>query len=199
MNPAMRAYYERRAAEYDDWWLGTGLFAARERPGWAEDRDALIEALTRLAPKRTLDLACGTGFLTRHLPGDVTGLDQSAGMLEIARSRGIRTLEGDALDPPDGGYERIFSSHFYGHLDEPQRQRFKALASGRELVVVDAALRPDLPAEAWQERVLNDGSAHSVYKRWFTPASLQAELGRGLVFHHGPWLIGLLLPQSGSR
>ena len=22
----MRDYYERRAREYDDWWLGTGLF-----------------------------------------------------------------------------------------------------------------------------------------------------------------------------
>ena len=37
----MRDYYERRAAEYDDWWLGTGLFAPRSRPGWHEDVDAL--------------------------------------------------------------------------------------------------------------------------------------------------------------
>ena len=37
MNAAMRAYYERRAAEYDDWWLGTGLFARRDRPGWSAE------------------------------------------------------------------------------------------------------------------------------------------------------------------
>jgi hypothetical protein len=31
MDERMRAYYNRRAFEYDDWWLGTGLFEARER------------------------------------------------------------------------------------------------------------------------------------------------------------------------
>ena len=193
MNAAMREYYERRAAEYDDWWLGTGLFAQRDRPGWDADRDALIAKLERLEPKRTLDLACGTGFLTRHLPGAVTGVDQSATMVAIARGRGVDAVEGDALDPPAGDFERIFSSHFYGHLDRAQRERFKALAGGRELVVVDSAQRPGQPAEAWQQRTLNDGSTHRVYKRWFTPEVLQRELGAGEVFHAGPWLIGLLI------
>lgn len=76
VSEAMRAYYSRRAIEYDDWWLGTGLFAPRERPGWHEEVAELIAALQSLAPKRTLDVACGTGFLTRHLPGDITALDQ---------------------------------------------------------------------------------------------------------------------------
>src|SRR3954454_11421403 len=137
MNPAMREYYEQRAAEYDDWWLGTGLLEQRDRPGWDEDREALIAALQALAPRRTLDLACGTGFLTRHLPGEVTGLDQSASMVEIARSRGVDAIQGDALAPPSG-FERLFTSHFYGHLDEEQRARLKALAKGVELVVVDS-------------------------------------------------------------
>jgi hypothetical protein len=114
-------------------------------------------------------------------------------MVEIARSRGVAARVGDALDPPPGDYERVFSSHFYGHLDESQRAHFKALAEGRELVVVDSAQRPGLPAEDWQERTLNDGSTHSVFKRWFTPASLQAEFGAGEVFHAGPWLIGLVI------
>jgi hypothetical protein len=30
----VRDYYEARAGEYDDWWLGEGLFAERERPCW---------------------------------------------------------------------------------------------------------------------------------------------------------------------
>ena len=30
----MREYYDRRAPEYDDWYLGPGLFADRDRPGW---------------------------------------------------------------------------------------------------------------------------------------------------------------------
>ena len=64
----MRAYYERRAAEYDDWWEGTGRFAGRERPGWDDERDALRALLRRWSPARTLDVACGTGYLARSLP-----------------------------------------------------------------------------------------------------------------------------------
>ena len=64
-------YYDRRAAEYDDWYLGTGLFESRDRPGWHEDVDRLVRTVAALTPARTLDVACGSGFLTRHLRGSV--------------------------------------------------------------------------------------------------------------------------------
>jgi SAM-dependent methyltransferase len=189
MDAAMRDYYEQRAAEYDDWWLGTGLFAQRDRPGWHEDVQGLIAALRALPPKRTIDLACGTGFLTRELPGEVTAIDQSEAMVAIARSRGVDARAGDALEPREG-YERAFASHFYGHLDAEQRARLK-LVPAPELVIVDSALRPGAPAEDWQERVLNDGSRHRVYKRWFTAQSLAAELGGGRTVYAGPWFVAV--------
>jgi SAM-dependent methyltransferase len=195
MNAAMRAYYDARAAEYDEWWLGTGLFARRDRPGWDEDVAALCAALAALPPARTLDIACGTGFLTRHLPGDVTGLDQSAEMLEIAAPRVAHVVQGDGLAPPfaDGEFERVVTSHFYGHLDAEQRPAFLARARrlAGELVVVDSARRPDGEDEAWQERRLNDGSRHSVYKRWFGPDGLAEELGGGEIVHAGPWFVAV--------
>jgi SAM-dependent methyltransferase len=196
MNPSMRAYYEQRAAEYDDWWLGAGLFEDRERPGWYQDVSALIDVLLALPPARTLDLACGTGFLTRHLPGDVVGLDQSPAMLEVATARCRQaTFEvGDALEPRPG-FERIFSSHFYGHLDAGQREAFLALPRD-ELVIVDSALRPDGVAEDWQERVLGDGSRHHVFKRWFTAAGLASEIGGADVLHDGSWFVAV---RSSSR
>jgi demethylmenaquinone methyltransferase/2-methoxy-6-polyprenyl-1,4-benzoquinol methylase len=83
MNPSMRSYYEQRASEYDDWWFGTGLFAERERPCWHEDVVAVCGALRQLVEARTLDLACGTGFLTRFLPGPLVGVDQSPAMVEV--------------------------------------------------------------------------------------------------------------------
>jgi len=192
----MRDYYEKRAAEYDDWWLGTGLFAPRSRPGWHEDVDALRAVLRGLSQARTLDLACGTGFLTRWLPGIVVGVDQSASMLEIARSRrpDASFVHGDALEPRPG-FERIFSGHFYGHLDAEQRARFLALPCD-ELVIVDSALRPGGVAEEWQERVLGDGSRHTVYKRWFSGQGLAEELGGGTVLHDGPWFVAV---RSSSR
>ena len=194
----MREYYERRAPEYDDWWEGTGLFAARDRPGWPEEVAELIAALRALPPARTLDVACGTGFLTRHLPGAVTGLDASAAMLAIARERisGGRVVRGDALAPPfaDGAFERLASGHFYGHLEPPDRARFLAAARrlAPELLVIDSARRADVPAERIDTRVLNDGSRHEVFKRWFEPDELRAELGGGDVVHAGHWFVAVL-------
>jgi demethylmenaquinone methyltransferase/2-methoxy-6-polyprenyl-1,4-benzoquinol methylase len=191
----MRAYYDARAAEYDDWWLGTGRFEQRVRPGWHEDVAALVAALAALPPARTLDIACGTGFLTRHLPGAVTGLDQSAEMVAIASTRVREVVQGDALAPPfgDGSFERVVTSHFWGHLNPDQRAAFleQARRLAGELVVVDSALRPDGEPEAWQERELNDGSRHRVYKRWFTASGLAEELGGGEAAHAGPWFVAV--------
>ena len=96
---------------------------------------------------------------------------------------------GDALAPRPG-FERIFSSHFYGHLDAAQREAFLALPRD-ELVIVDSALRPGGVPEDWQERVLDDGSRHAVYKRWFTGAGLAEEIGGGEVLHDGPWFVAV--------
>ena len=63
----MRSYYDRRAPDYDDWWQGTGLFAKRERPGWGAEVSELVAVVSGLEPADVLDVACGTGFLTRHL------------------------------------------------------------------------------------------------------------------------------------
>src|SRR4026208_72352 len=84
---SMEPYYERRAAEYDDWYLGTGLFADRERPGWADELRAVEELISSLPRARTLDVACGTGFITRHVPGRVIATDASAAMLGESRAR----------------------------------------------------------------------------------------------------------------
>ena len=193
----MKEYYDRRAPEYDDWYLGTGLFADRERPGWDDELRALERTIASLPPARTLDVACGTGFLTRHLRGEVTGLDQSERMLEIARRRvpeGSFVI-GDALALPfpDGSFERVFTGHFYGHLREKERQAFlgEARRVAGELVVVDAALRPDKEPEELQERVLSDGSRHRIYKRYFAPEALAEELGGGRVLFSGAWFVAV--------
>ncbi len=91
-----------------------------------------------LPPSRVLDVACGTGFLTSHLRGEVTGIDQSARMLEIARRRltDARLVEGDALELPfsDASFDRVFSAHFYGHLRASGRAGFLAEAVRRRRV-----------------------------------------------------------------
>ena len=91
MRSIEKAYYDKRAPEYDDWWLGTGLFSTRDRPGWGQEVEQLVRLVGSLEPRRTLEVACGTGFLSRHLRGALTALDQSQAMLDLA-PRGLQTL-----------------------------------------------------------------------------------------------------------
>ncbi|HET9075739.1 MAG TPA: class I SAM-dependent methyltransferase [Acidimicrobiales bacterium] len=188
------AYYDRRAAEYDEWYAGEGVFASRVRPGWEDEVGRLVETVADLAPASTIDVACGTGFLTRHLRGFVVGTDQSPSMVAIARDRiatGLAVV-GDALDLSfaGGSFDRAFTGHFYGHLPPAERARFLAEVRrvAGELVVVDSAMRPDVQPEQWQERVLNDGSRHRVYKRYLTASQLAVEIG-GQPILDGPWFV----------
>ena len=187
----MKEYYDTRAPEYDEWYLGRGLFAERDRPNWDAEIARLVDVIRSLPPRRTLDVACGTGFLTRHLRGDVVGLDQSPRMLDVAieQAPNATYVQGDALSLPFP--DRVLTGHFYGHLQPPERERFltEARRVAPELVVVDASRTHSDVDEHMSERVLNDGSRWEVFKRYFTGEGLAAELGGGEVLHEGDWFV----------
>jgi ubiquinone/menaquinone biosynthesis C-methylase UbiE len=123
-------------------------------------------------------------------------------MLAIAAGRlpGARLVEGDAVPLPfaSGSFDRVFTSHFYGHLLRGERETFIAEARrvAAELVVVDAAIRDDVEPEGWPERELDDGTRYRVYKRFFTGHDLAAELGGGEVLHEGRWFVAVASPTS---
>lgn len=193
-NAATALYYDLRAAEYDEWYTGDGHYAARDRPGWHDEVKQVIQMIERLPTARTLDVACGTGFLTRHFDGLAVGVDQSVAMVGIARSRLPRGLAfiGDALrlGAVDHAFDRVFTGHFYGHLSDTERRSFagEVRRVAGELIVVDSARRPGIEPEQWQERVLNDGSRHRVYKRYLSGPQLASELG-GEVLLDGDWFV----------
>jgi ubiquinone/menaquinone biosynthesis C-methylase UbiE len=190
----MKTYYDRRAFEYDDWWLGVGLHAERNRPGWEDELRELERVIAQLPPVRTLDVACGTGFLTRHLRGEVVALDASERMLAVAREQAPNAtfVRGDALALPfdEGTFDRVFTSYFYCHLERGERERFLAEAGrvAAELVVVASVRGAGDPVERWEERRLKDGSVWSVYKRVFDGPDLVAEL-EGELLHRGRWFV----------
>jgi ubiquinone/menaquinone biosynthesis C-methylase UbiE len=196
----VKAYYHARASEYDDWWIGRGRYAGRERPGWDEELADVVATLRDLPPVRTLDIGCGTGFLTRHLPGQVTGLDQSSAMVELARVQapGTTLVVGDALDLPfgDGSFERAFASYLYCHLVEEERLQFltEVRRVAAELIVLASKPGPGDPRERWEERVLEDGSRWQVFKRVFDGGELAAELGGGRLLHEGRWFVLVASP-----
>jgi ubiquinone/menaquinone biosynthesis C-methylase UbiE len=178
-----KRYYEERAGEYD----ATAWDVLDEVEH--EEVESLVNALAALEPAKTVDVACGTGFLSQHLPGELTLLDASAAMLAQATARvpGAVTVQADALPLPfeDGAFERVFSSHFYDHLQPADRAHFlgEARRVGSELVLVQESAEEH--REGLTRRDLRDGSRHEIYKAFFTPASLLDELGGGEKLHQG--------------
>src|SRR3979411_2826093 len=85
-------HYRARAAEYDEWWFRGGRYdrGAEQNARWHADTAAvdvaLIDWLGKHRPANVLELACGTGLITRHLAprtDHVTAIDASAEVLAI--------------------------------------------------------------------------------------------------------------------
>jgi ubiquinone/menaquinone biosynthesis C-methylase UbiE len=137
--------------------------------------------------------------MTRHLRGEVTGLDQSASMLDVAREQAPNAefVQGDALDLPfaAGSFDRLFTSYFYCHLEEAERERFLSDARrvAHELVVVGTVLADGAQPQRWEERRLKDGTSWQVFKRVFVPADLAVELG-GRVLQENDYFVMVAAP-----
>ncbi len=176
----MREYYDRRAPEYD---LTTYL-AGGKRRGFRRDLAQLEELVASLESERTLDVGCGTGWLTRYLAGSVVvALDQSESMLSIARKRAPHAVfvRGDLLELPfaRGSFDLVFASHVYGHLSPDAASVFleSLRPIGRSIVLVEQAPLDGHASDEWQLRELRDGSTHRVYKRYFSATELADEIG----------------------
>ena len=184
----MKQYYDRLASEYEE------HNAFREEP--SEELPGLLHAISLLPPARVLDVACGTGFLTQHLGSEVTGLDQSEAMLEVARGRvpWAEFVCGDAFRMPfaENSFDRVFASFFYGLLPLGDRGHFleEARRVGEELILVEPTPKwvPSGRAEGWEERGLSDGSRYEIYRRYFTAHTFAEELD-GRILFAGRWMV----------
>lgn len=140
-------YWDHRARVYDEAQHRGGREAV-DRELWGRVWSGALPA----APARVLDLGTGSGhaaFVLAGLGHDVTGVDSSAGMIEIARSRAAGAkgasptfVLGDAVDPPvDGGFDVVVSRYLMWTLREPLTalQQWRGLLRpGGVLAVVDS-------------------------------------------------------------
>jgi SAM-dependent methyltransferase len=179
-------YYDRRAHEYDatSWEYASGEPEVAER---------VRDLLTSLPPMSTLEVACGTGYVSRWLPGRLTLLDSSAAMLAIARSRVPNAVPVQAQAPSlpfvPNAFDRGFTANFYGHLVLSERRQFvrEMLRVADELIVLDQLASSGAFREGLEERQLTDGSSFMIHKCYFTLDRLLQELGGGDVLMPGPF------------
>ena len=192
---AMRAYYQQRAGEYDEWYLREGRFAGRaESERWHAEVALLRERVQGFGHGRLLEIAAGTGWWTQHLArrAAVTALDYAPAMLAQLGSRlaahGLQAarVRGDAYALPfaaqsfECGFFGFWLSHVpHARLPEFVAELQRVIRPGGLVMVVDSApTDPEqIPGrEFLHERVLNDGSRHHVLKILHTPASLSDTL-----------------------
>lgn len=114
-------------------------------------KDRLVR-LAQLKPgDPALDVCCGTGDITERLAAtgaEATGLDFTAGMLEVARARAQRTdaqityLQGDAMQLPfpDGSFDAVTVGFGLRNLSDWEtglREMYRVARPGGRLLVLD--------------------------------------------------------------
>lgn len=191
---ALRSYYAARAHEYDR------IYRKPERQA---DLRAIEQWLPpRLAGKRALEVACGTGYWTQFLAAvasELVAIDAAPETLAIASARvagqEVAFLVADAYDlPPLPAFEAAFAGFWFSHVPTSRRRAFLAglrgrLVPGAPVILLDnryveGSSTPlaewDHEGNSYQRRALDDGSTHRVLKNFPSETELtQAIAGLG--------------------
>jgi tRNA (cmo5U34)-methyltransferase len=164
----------------------------QEIPQYDELQESLAAATTSVTATRLLDLGTGTGetlarVLPLHAGARAIGVDKSAGMLAVARTRlaayDVSLHMADLLDPlPEGPFGLVVSALAVHHLDGPSkatlfRRVATALSPGGRFVLADVVL----PADAASGAVpLTEGydkpSTVADQLGWLEDAGLEAQV-----------------------
>jgi len=197
----IRDYWSARAATFDEE-AGHGIEPHKEAPQW---QALFSRALGPLAGQHVLDLACGTGQISRvltDLGARVTGVDFAEPMLARARMRmqgldwtGVLDDAELLATQADATFDAVVTRHLVRTLpDAPAAFRawHRVLKPGRRVLIVDGDWR-QVPAHLrvlravadWIERRKEDRALALDYgDLWrqlsygdgLTPEALQADL-----------------------
>ncbi|WP_332684342.1 class I SAM-dependent methyltransferase [Bosea sp. (in: a-proteobacteria)] len=202
----IRAYWSSRAASFDQQ-VGHAIKSDAELAAF----QALLRQAFGPAPREVLDLACGTGEITRGLLSlghKVTAIDFSEDMLARARAKHgdkARILPGDAerLLDEDESYDALVTRHLVWTLTDPEgafAEWFRVLRPGGKLLVIDG----DWINRSWFQNLLNrsatwlrersgGGGVHTTDREAFDSISKRFFFRDGLSYER----LGAMLRQAG--
>ncbi|WP_449256862.1 class I SAM-dependent methyltransferase [Bosea sp. (in: a-proteobacteria)] len=154
----IRAYWSARAESFDES-FGHAIKSDRELQAFQR----LIRTAFGAAPLDVLDLACGTGEITRALLSlghRVTALDFSEAMIARARAKhgkAARIMLGDAerLLDDAASYDALITRHLVWTLTDPEAafaEWFRVLRPGGRLLVIDGDWINRSRWQAWLNR-----------------------------------------------
>jgi ubiquinone/menaquinone biosynthesis C-methylase UbiE len=198
-NVEMVAYYEARAAEYDDWYLRRGRYAHGpiHDAAWNAELDAAGRWLDELPiGGEIVELAAGTGWWSPLLAskGELWLYDAAEAPLERARERlvahGLRAhihLR-DAWAEPDRQVDAVVLGFWLSHVERDRTAAFlelvhRWLKPGGTLAIIDSQPDPqsgavghDPVVDDRATRRLEDGREFTIVKVHRTTAEIRASL-----------------------
>jgi SAM-dependent methyltransferase len=199
-DPDMVAYYEARAAEYDDWYLRRGRYehGPIHDAAWNAELDAAGRWLDSLPiAGRIVELAAGTGWWSPLLAskGELWMYDAAEAPLARARERLVaHRLRAhlhvrDAWADPDGPpAEALFAGCWLSHVERNRTAAFldlvgRWLAPGGRIALIDSLPDPrsgavdhEPPADDRSVRRLDDGREFTIVKVHRTADEIAAGL-----------------------
>jgi len=193
------AYYEARAAEYDDWYLRRGRYS--HGPVHDAAWDAELDAATRFVDAlpmagEIVELAAGTGWWSPLLAGKGSLSVYDAAQAPLARARERLVAHGlrahlhvrDAWAAPDREVDGLFAGFWLSHVRDDRLDAFMAIARrwlgrGGTFGFVDSLPDPysgavdhPRPSGDIAIRRLADGREFRIVKVFHSPGRLRAAL-----------------------
>jgi 2-polyprenyl-3-methyl-5-hydroxy-6-metoxy-1,4-benzoquinol methylase len=149
VNDELRTYYETRAHDLDELTLTYEHPEAYKRFFYGARFKTVLHALDARPGDRVLDVGCGSGAYTRELVAlgaDVTATEIAPTPLVLARRNlgelaervDFRLEDAQALDLPDGAFDKVLLTEVIEHVPEPGRaiaEAARVLRPGGVLVV----------------------------------------------------------------
>ena len=146
-------------------------YLSQTREGmWADSRETLVD-LELSTRRRTLDVGCGTGELTRVLaeesPGEVVGCDADSRLLAVAREH-VPVVAGDAYRLPfaDNSFDLVVCQALLINLPDPAAALGEFARLSSDLVAAIEPNNADVSVDSTVDREVDlEGRVREAYLR----------------------------------